>query len=114
MSNITLNEGFTQVAVWPGTIVGASMVSEFEQFFLNEMKVRVQFLEEVQTLPDMQEGEAVEGTGGRNDCFFAVHDEDTAQFAVPRLAMGIRWIEDVYGNEEGGIYPARIEAYKSW
>ena len=114
MSNITLNEGFTQVAVWPGTIVGSNMVAEFEQFFLNEMKVRVQFLEEVLTLPDQHEGEAVEGTGGRNDCFFAVHTEDVGQFAVPRLAMGIRWIEDVYGNEQGNIYPARIEAYKSW
>lgn len=114
MSNITRNEGFTQVAVWQGTIVGPAMVAEFEQFFLNEMNVRVQFLEEVSTLPDQQDGEAVAGTGGRNDCFFAVHDEDTARFAVPRLAMGIRWIEDVYGNEQGEIYPARIAEYKSW
>lgn len=114
MSNIARKEGFTQVAVWPGTIVGTAMVEEFEQFFLNEMNVRVQFLEEVQTLADQQDGQAVEGTGGRNDCFFAVHTEDTAQFAVPRLGMGIRWIEDVYGNNQGAIYPARIAEYQSW
>jgi len=111
--NVPLKEGFEQVCVWPATIVGDKK-AEFETFFLEETGTRVQFLEEVETGPDMHEGQPVEGTGGRVDVFFAVHNEDVMKFAVPRLSMGIRWIEDVYGNGGGHMYPARCNAYKTW
>ena len=85
-----------------------------EQFFLEEMGVRVQYLEEVYTAPDMENGFPVEGTGGRCDCLFAVHGDDVAKFAIPRLQMGIRWLEDVYGNGGGSLYPERVAEYQCW
>ena len=92
---------YKQLCVWPGTVLGDSSPEDFENFFLNEMEVRVKYHKEVLTLPDLDEsGIHVEDTGGRNDLFFYVHDEDVKKFAIPRLKMGIRWWEDVvvYNN----------------
>lgn len=114
MKNIELKEGFKQVCVWPGTIVGKDEAQNFEEFFLEQMKVRVQYLEDLYTNPDQENGHPVEGTGGRCDCFFAVHDDDVMKFSVPRLSMGIRWIEDVYSNGHKHLYPARVAKYRCW
>lgn len=114
MTNIQLNPGFSQVCVWPGTVLGKVTIDEFITFFKDEMDVRVQYLEEVLTAPDIKNGRAVSDTGGRNDLFFAVHNDDVIKFAVPRLEMGIRWIEDVYGNGGGHLYPDRIAHYMTW
>jgi hypothetical protein len=117
MKNVERKEGFHQVAVWPGTVLGDTPVEEFVKFFADE-GYRVQYLEEIETAPDMKNGEEVEGTGGRNDLFFAIHDEDIPKFAVPRLMMGIRWIEDamsrVNGYHENPIYPERVADYCGW
>lgn len=109
-------EGFTQVCVWPGTVLGDANVAEFEQYILDEMGVRVQYLEEILTYPDIEDGMIVDGTGGRNDLFFAVHDEDVGKFAVPRLSLGIRWFEDVVGNDGLKLYPNpdEVNKYYSW
>ena len=85
-----------QLCVWPGTVLGKSTPQELEQFFLDEMGVRVKYYTEVKTLPDLDEyGEPIPDTGDRNDLFFFIHDDDTSKFALPRLRMGIRWWEDV-------------------
>ena len=87
---------FRQLCVWPGTVLGESTPQDFEEYFLNQLNVRTKYHIEVKTLPDLDEyGKPVPDTGGRNDLFFYVHDEDIARFAVPRLGMGIRWWEDV-------------------
>jgi hypothetical protein len=112
--NQILNDGFRQVCVWPGTLVGQEHVQEFEQFILEQLGTRVQYLEEVTTAPDRNNGYPVEGTGGRNDVLFAVHDDDIGRFAVPRLNYGMRWLEDVYGNGHGDLYPERIAEYQCW
>ena len=114
MSNVKLNPNFTQVCVWPGTLVGTDKQAEFEQWVQETFNVRVQYLEEVATAPDMRNGFPVEGTGGRNDLFFAVHDEDVMRFAVPRLQFGMRWLEDMYGNGHGALYPERVAEYQCW
>ena len=115
MENVQLKPNFTQVCVWPATIVGKERIEEFTNYMFNILGTRVQYLEEIKTFPDLdEEFDPVEGTGDRNDVFFAVHDEDVEKFAVPRLNYGIRWIEDVYGNDQGYMYPARVEQYKSW
>jgi len=87
---------FEQLCVWPGTVLGESTPQELEQFFLDEMNVRVKYYTEVKTLPDLDKyGEPIPDTGDRNDLFFFIHNEDTGKFALPRLQMGIRWWEDV-------------------
>ncbi len=90
---------FNQLCVWPGTVVGQENIEDFESFFLKEMEVRVKYSEEVKTNPEP--GETLEQSGGRNDLFFFVHDEDVAKFAIPRLQMGIRWWEDVVSYNRG-------------
>lgn len=110
---------FTQVCVWPGTTGGAKDPKGFEAFILEEFGASALFLEEIETGPDYDlAGDPVEGTGGRTDLIFAVHQADVGKFAVPRLMAGIRWIEDVLDNEsargEGSIYPARFIDYRSW
>lgn len=110
-TNVPLKEGFRQVCVWPATSVGNDKVAEFEAYMAQTFNgVRVQYLEEILTNPTPNEV----GTGGRNDTFFAVHADDVDKFAVPRLGWGIRWLEDVYGNGQGYLYPDRVAAYKSW
>ena len=115
--NIKLRENHTQVCIWPGTVLGKEPVKDFEKYFLEEFKVRAQYLEEIKTKPDLEDGELVIDTGGRNDIFFAVHPDDiTNEFAGKRLYMGIRWIEDVLAevNYHSPIYPERVFDYCSW
>lgn len=116
--NIKTETPFTQVCVWPATLVAPDQVDAFEAFMLEEFKVRAKFLETINTAPDMKSGFPVEGTGGRADVFFAVHSSDIEKFAIARLAAGIRWIEDVLDNEEhrkqGSLYPARVIEYRTW
>lgn len=100
----TRTREFSQVCVWESTLVGeGKKVDEFVEFIAEEFGTRAVYLEEVVTGP----GDA--GEGGRNDVFFAIHNDDVAKFAVPRMAYGIRWIEDVFDNhsERGTlhIYP---------
>jgi hypothetical protein len=97
---------FIQLCVWPGTIVGQDRINEFESFFKDEFNVRVKYLTEVKTLPDLDKnGNIKPDTGGRNDAFFYVHSEDISGFAVKRLQMGIRWWEDVIKyNDNSHLY----------
>jgi len=100
-------ENFTQLCVWPGTLVGGPQAAEeFESFMLEEFKTRVKYHTEVRTRPDIDaEGNEVPDTGDRNDLFFYVHQDDVAHFAIPRLRMGIRWWEDVVGyNDNSHLY----------
>jgi len=110
--NVKLKEHYTQVCVWPATIVGDDKIIEFESFMLDTFGARIQYLEEIKTFPDKDDP----NTGDRNDVFFAVHDLDVGKFAIPRLQYGIRWIEDVLdkGNYKNKIYPQRVYKYKSW
>ena len=116
MGNVKLKKGFTQVCVWPGTVMGDNTVEEFEIFMKDEFNVAVQYLEEIETKPDTLNGELVPDTGGRNDLFFAVKNEDIEGFSVSRLQAGIRWIEDVLAevNYKCRIYPERVFDYCTW
>ena len=103
------NDKFNQLCVLEGTLFPEGGVEEFHQFFKDEMGVRVKFENQVKTLPDNPE---CTKTGGRNDLFFYIHDDDVSKFAVPRLQMGIRWWEDVLGNGNGKLYDQDVlEAY---
>lgn len=117
--NIELQEGFTQVCIWPGTIVcdKEHTSEDFIKFMKDQFNTRIQYLEEITTNPDIDiNGQIVEGTGGRNDVFFGVHKDSVMKFAVPRLTTGIRWIEDVLAKENynSPIYPKRVFGYVKW
>ena len=106
-------ENFTQLCVWPGTILGDNTPADLETWFLENMNTRVKYHTEVQTLPDLDSnGNPVPDTGGRNDVFFYVHSDDIANFAVPRLQLGIRWWDDVVKyNDNSHLYtPEFLEA----
>ena len=106
---------FNQLCVWPGTVVGDSkkVQKDFVKFFKDELGVTVKYETEVKTLPDTPE---CTKTGGRNDLFFYIADDDIMKFAVPRLSMGIKWYEDVLDNGGGKLYPTEVlEKYeKTW
>lgn len=106
MKTMKTKKEYAQLCVWQGTSLGDSTPAELESFFLDEMSTRIRFHSEVQTLPDIDKsGNAVPDTGGRNDIFFYVHNDDVPAFSVPRLKMGIRWWEDVVGyNDNGHLY----------
>ena len=111
MNAVKLNEGFDLVCVWPATLVGKEKISEFEDWFKNEFGIECQYLEEVETLPDLDEnGNIVEETGGRNDVFFAIKNDDVPKFAVKRFMYGIRWAEDALPQNKE-IYPPHVLEY---
>lgn len=100
------DQNYTQLCVWPGTVLGDNTIQDLENFFLEDMKTRIKYHTEVKTLPDVDSaGNQIPETGGRNDLFFYVHSEDIANFAIPRLQMGIRWWEDVIKyNDNSHLY----------
>lgn len=107
---------YDQVCVWEATIVG-NKVAEFTEFMKEEFGIRIQYLEEIKTNPDQTKFlTSVEGTGNRNDIFFAVHEDDVMKFTTSRLNYGIRWIEDVLSkcNYHSPIYPNRVHDYCTW
>ena len=88
---------FNQLCVWQGTVLGDSSVEDFTNFFKENFNARVKFCEEVKTNGSVERNEE----GGRNDIFFYIHDDDMGHFALKRLALGIRWWEDVVSYNDG-------------
>ena len=114
MENVTKKEKFNQVCVWRSCIVAGGDIPKFEKWLKEEFGVRGQFLEEYKTLPDKDEyGYDNEGTGGRADVLFAIHDDDIHKFTIPRLQYGISWIEDALDNTPD-LYEERISKYRTW
>jgi hypothetical protein len=112
MKNVTIDDKFDQVIVWPGTILKEEEINDFKQFLKREAGLECQYLEQIKTLPDEN------GPGGRNDLFFAVNAKEIQTFAILKMSMGMRYIEDIYSNinnREGyNIYPERIKDYMIW
>jgi hypothetical protein len=110
-----MEQGFNQLCVWPGCVVGKERIQDFEKYFLDEFGAKVKYLTEIVTNPDLDgAGEVVPDTGGRNDLFFYLHDDNVNNFAIQRLQMGIRWWEDVikYNDGSSHLYPTEfIEAH---
>lgn len=98
---------FTQLCVWPGTMLGDASPEEFEAFFLDAIGVRVKFELEVVTNSRKELGE----DGGRHDLLFYIHDDDVPKFALKRYWFGIRWWEDVMeddSNHTTSTYPDAV------
>ena len=118
--SIRLKEGFSQVCIWPGTEFKSGNEREIKEFELAieaTTNTKIQFLERIFTNPDIdKDGREVFDTGGRSDLLFAVHKNDIGKFSIPRLKMGIRWVEDVLAkcNYKCHIYPDHVYNYVSW
>lgn len=97
-------EEYTQLCVWMGTLLGDVDANTFEKEMFKMFGAKVKFAEEVVTLPCPAKNEG----GGRHDLFFYVRTADIYQFAIKRLAAGIRWWEDVLANGYGYQYPKYI------
>ncbi len=118
--SVKLKKDFHQVCVWPGTILkkaDAREILEFEAGIEGVTDCKIQYLERILTSPDIDiNGFEVPDTGGRSDILFAVHKDDIMKFAMPKMQMGIRWVEDVLAkcNYRCHIYPDHIYNYVSW
>jgi len=114
---IKLKEGFSQVCVLQGVILEENGIKDFEDYVKEFSSCRIQFLETIITKPDTyKNGIEIYETGGRSDIFFAVHNDDIGKFAIPRLSIGARWIEDVLAdcNYKSHIYPDHVYNYITW
>lgn len=109
MTDTAVKNDYTQLCVWRSCRLGDETPESFEKFIFNNFNgARIKFCEEVTTLPDVEDGMVVRGTGGRPDLFFYVHSQDIAMFSIPRLKAGISWWEDVLANGGGPLYGKEI------
>jgi hypothetical protein len=105
-------KGFTQVCVWEGYEVKSG--KEFEKIIKKNTGHTVKYLETILTNPDTdKKGNPVPETGGRSDIFFAIEDKDHS-FTAVKMALGIRWFEDVIMNGGRYLYPDRVMDYWCW
>jgi hypothetical protein len=117
MNNQEIEKEFKQVCVAPALIVGTlgKQHRSFEEFMLAMFHVRVKYIEEITTNPDVNgDGVDIPDTGFRNDTFFYIHEDDIGKFALPRLEHNIRWVEDIFFNHQEYLYPTRIKKYMTW
>jgi hypothetical protein len=90
---------YKQVCVWMGTTLGDNTPDDFVKFIADTFGgTRAKFICE-----DRRSGQE------RVDLVFYVNSEDIGKFAVPRLAYGIRWLEDVMNNDPCYIPPKGVE-----
>lgn len=79
---------YSQVVVWPHTLLDGD-IAGFTKFIhetFNQTRIA-----------DVVEHKISEE---RTDVLFCIHSEDIPKFAVPRLAWGMRWLEDVMNNDD--------------
>ncbi len=104
MNNNTTESPFYQVCVWPSTLCPPEDANAFEVFVLEKFDSRVKYIGENKV------------SNERTDLLFYIHAEDISKFAVPRLSIGIRWLEDVIDNEMAreGHYPIPLGIKRCW
>ena len=105
------NANFTQVYVWPGTLLPEDEIGKFIDFLSSQFGVRGQYLETIITLQCEKDGP---DSGGRHDVFFAVHDDDVRAFSAARLEWGMFHVESIFLNLSHKAYPEHIKGYVSW
>ncbi len=91
---------YSQVVVWPHTLLDGN-ITGFIQFIHEEF--------DGTRAVDVCEHKV---SSDRTDVLFVVHSEDIPKFAVPRLAWGMRWLEDVMNNDESYRPPSQYK--RTW
>lgn len=109
MKSLVLKPGYKHLAIWLGTELGDGSAQDFEEFMLEKLGFRVQFIEEYHTKPTILNGEPVSGTGDRVDIFFAIHEEDAPMFTpMHSMLFGFYPLDVVLAmgcEGEANIYP---------
>lgn len=104
---------YSQLCLIRGFEIGIDQIEEFEGIILNKFGVRIKYDVQVKTLPLLdEEGYVIPGTGGRNDLFFYIHEEDVEKFSISRMHLGVRWWEDVIAHESNrdSYHPSFIKS----
>ena len=99
------------VCVWPGTLVGQEDVEVFNSTMSEQLGVKITYLEEVVTNPNP--GETLEESGGRNDVFFEMDEDDLDEVTLPFMMMDIFPIMNVDEElmnkmNETKLYPQEV------
>ena len=104
MNNNITEPKFEQVCIWPFTLCPSEDAASFEAFIADKFGCRAKYIGE-NKVSDKQ-----------TDLLFYIASEDIGKFAVPRLSIGIRWLEDVIDNEvaRGGSYPLPQGVKRTW
>ena len=96
-----MSNPFTQVVVWPHTLLGeGNTEQDFQQFITDAFGARIKLIGEHRINND------------RTDLLFYVHSEDIPKFALARLNWGMRWLEDVMAND--GSYRPPLNIAPTW
>jgi hypothetical protein len=93
---------YTQVVAFPACIMEVDDLDIFESFMMDEIGAKHPPV----VIGCVETQETSHGPGGRSDFMFLIHDEDASDytFCTKRLRYGLRWLEDVRGNDPR-IYP---------
>ena len=104
-----MNKNYKYIMVAPACYLGEDKPEDFERVFL-KIDTRIRFLEEVVTIPDKDEnGNNIEGTGGRRDILFAVHKDDVNDFMPLRFALTVYpWNDWIKYNRHSKEYSKEI------
>ena len=99
------------VCVWPGTLVGQEDVETFNSTMSEQLGVKITYLEEVKTNPNP--GETLEESGGRNDVFFEMDEDDLDEVMFPFMIMNIFPIGEITKElmdkmNETKLYPQEV------
>lgn len=99
------------VCVWPGTLVGQEDVEVFNSTMSEQLGIKITYLEEVKTNPNP--GETLEESGGRNDVFFEMDEDDLDEVTLPFMMMDIFPIMNVDEElmnkmNETKLYPQEV------
>ena len=95
-------ENYSTVAVIPGCVVFQEECENTIDEFAKTLgcKHPILIIGTATTRPNVEEQDhPLPESGGRHDFFFSFHNLDIMRVAVPRLAFGVRWWEDVVDNE---------------
>jgi hypothetical protein len=87
---------YTQVVVWPHTVLGDNTEEDFTKYMTETFKAKVKLIGEHRITKD------------RTDLLFYINSEDIPKFAVARLTWGMRWLEDVMANDGSYTPPEGI------
>jgi len=102
------------VIVWQGVIIEETESSDALEFIKKLGANKVKYLGKIITKPDVENGQPVPGTGGRNDQFFEIIDAES-EFWVNRLKAEFRLLSDIIwsvnGYQDNPIYPDWITEY---